>query len=336
MWHNNKASSRLAKTRRRQISGSQLTSVANPAEGIRYAAMRWPWVALALLGCTPDIPPYTPPPPPPTTPPSPAELLAARPYTVRPPEGYDGGGSWPLLLAFHGYGSNPVRFDAQFGLTALADAKGALLILAVGTPDGTGNLAWHPGTTRAPHWDPSWVDAVLADAKQRWPVDPGRVFVFGYSQGAHMAHRTGCASSAHVAALVSVAGQVSMQPKDCAPGQPVSALQIHGTEDEAIGYFGDVSQPPDPDIPSAHQTIGVWARNDGCSGPVERDPADGGANLDLSQTARGPESFVERWTGCPAGVGVELWTMEGIGHTPNPTKDFTERWWRFLEDHARN
>lgn len=301
------------------------------------AAMRARATLLLLLltGCTVSFPDAGTPEPVPTTPPPDDELLAARGYQVRTPTGYDGGGSWPLLIAFHGYGSSPARLDGEFGLRAFADKQHFLLIMPDGLVDVLGNRAWHSGPSSYPHWDGAWVRAVLKDAKTTWPVDPSRVYAFGFSQGGHMAHRTGCEAAEEIAAFVSVAGQVTKRADQCTPARVISALEIHGTDDEAIGYDGDLKSPPDPKVPSAHETIAVWARNDGCTGELVREPPDGGYLFDLSNTVDGPETWVEAYAGCPEGIDVQLWTMEHVLHQPEPRPDFNLEWWQFLKDHAQ-
>ena len=140
----------------------------------------------------------------------------------------------------------------------------------------------------------------------------------GYSQGAHMAHRLACDSADLVSAVVGIAGQL----QDCAPVRPVSALTIHGTEDEAISYTEG--------SPGAVETISTWARADGCTGALE----DTGQALDLT-TLAGSETTVQAFTGCPEGIDVELFTMNGVQHGPEWTSALPEVVVGFLEAHPR-
>lgn len=147
-----------------------------------------------------------------------------------------------------------------------------------------------------------------------------------------MTHRMGCDAAGEVAAFVSLAGQVTKRPNDCVPVQPVSALEIHGTADEAIGYFGDVQRdPPDPSVPSAHETIATWGRANHCAGDLK--PT--GITLDLSYTVDGNETFVEAYGACPPGIATELWTMNEVYHWPQPTPEFMPLVVEFLEAHHR-
>ena len=275
------------------------------------------------------------------TPPTDAQLLATRPYTATVPAGYSADKSWPLLIVLAGFGDHAVDTSAWLGLTQLAADDGVFLV----TPDpdpSTLRLAWDPNPVHYPDFDVEYLRAIIHDLEKKYSIDRGRVFIAGHSLGAHMAHRMACDDSEDVVAIMSLAGQVTMVAADCAPAQPVSVVQVHGTKDNVIGYYGDVQDtPPDPSIPSAHQTVAVWARNDACTGAI----ALTGVTLDLDSTLAGNETTVEAYSGCPslvnqdAGtsdpIGVELWSIQGGSHKPTFTPQFAPLVWTFLTAHAR-
>ena len=236
--------------------------------------------------------------------PTDGELLAERPYYPTVPAGADDGTPRPLVIVLAGFGDVGTDAAAYLGFTALAADQGFFLVAP--DPDALhARYAWDPSPTHYPNFDVEYLTAIIHDMEARYTIDRGRVFVAGHSLGAHMAHRMGCDAAADVAAVVSLAGQAPKDPADCVPSQPVSVVEIHGTADEVIGYDGDVqNDPPDPTVPSAHETIAVWARNDGCTGAI----ADSGARLDLDSSLDGSETTVEAYAGCPAGTGVELWS----------------------------
>jgi len=289
-------------------------------------------LACALVACEP-LPPPPPQPTAPAAPPTEAELLASRPYALTVPAGYVAGDARPLVVVLAGYGELGPLTARWLGFEALQDSAGYFLAAPNGLRDSHGYNAWHPGPIHASQsWDVEYLLAIVHELEARYSIDPKRVFFVGHSQGAHMAHRMGCDGSTDVAALMSLAGQVTMVPQYCAPARPVSALQIHGTADEVIGYEGDVqSAQPDPSIPSAHQTVAVWARNDGCDGGI----ALTGATLDLDSRLPGEETTVEAYAGCPPGVAVELWSIVDGSHRPALTDGFAARVWGFLSSHPR-
>lgn len=270
--------------------------------------------------------------PPDMTPPSDAELLASRPYYPLVPAGYSDAQTWPLLIVLAGYGGRGATLSSYLGFTQLAMAQGVFLVAPDATLDANASYAWNPNPEQFPQFDRQYLTAIIHDLEAKYAIDRGRVFIVGHSLGAHMAHRMACDAAADVAAIMSLAGQVSKDPPDCAPSQAVSVLQIHGTDDMVIGYDGDVqNDPPDPSVPSAHETVAVWARNDGCTGAI----AATGRKLHLDTSLVGDETTVEAYAGCPPGIGVELWSIVGGAHLPEPTASFASLTWGFLTAHAR-
>jgi polyhydroxybutyrate depolymerase len=265
--------------------------------------------------------------------PSDAELLAGRPYRLVAPEAAvrAAQGRAPLVMVLHGYASNAASIEAYYGFGALAAREGFLAVLPEGTRDAAGNRAWNFSPVHFPPLDVAYLRAVIDDVRARHAVDPRRIHVVGVSAGGHMAHRLGCDLSATLAAVVSVAGQVPLEPRQCAPSGPVSVLQVHGDRDRVVGYHGDLGTPPDPSVPSARQTVEVWARNDGCGGALD----DAGERLDLLADVDGAETRIERQAGCPDGIGVELWTMEGGSHHPAVQPDWAAQLYGFLRAHPR-
>jgi polyhydroxybutyrate depolymerase len=265
------------------------------------------------------------------TPPADAVLLARRPYAVVVPPGYSASKRWPLLLVLGGYGDTSASASAWMGYTALAATEGFVLATPDGVKDIGGLPRWNVGVFRAPEFDSAYLVAVIHDLEAQYAIDHGRVYAAGHSLGAHMAHRLACDAPDEVAGIASLAGQVSTYPPACAPARGVSALQIHGTYDVVIGYYGDLNEPPSPDVPSAHQSISVWGRNDQCTGAI----AGTGQTLDLDDLLAGSETTVEAYDGCPAGLGAELWTIVKGSHRPHLGANFASATWGFLQAHAR-
>ena len=112
------------------------------------------------------------------------------------------------------------------------------------------------------------------------------------------------------AAVASLAGSTFVKASDCAPKQPVSVLQVHGTADQTILYQG--SAILGQEYPSAENTVGLWANYDTCGAPSTK----ASPPLDVEQSIAGAETTVETFDKCPAGIDVELWSVKGGGHIP--------------------
>lgn len=115
-----------------------------------------------------------------------------------------------------------------------------------------------------------------------------------------------------------MAGCTFLDPSARRPSEPVSVLQIHGTVDEVVPYGGGAlggGLPVVSLLPGALSTVRIWAMLNGCSGFAE-DPVQ---TMDLDLAVAGPDASVARYTSCPPGGAVELWTVHGTGHGPTLT-----------------
>ena len=81
--------------------------------------------------------------------------------------------------------------------------------------------------------------------------------------------------------------------------------------------------------PSAEETVADWAKLDGCTGVL----TDSGKTLDLDSDLAGSETTVSKYTGCPTGLSVELWTIKGGPHAPTFGPAWGPSVLDFLEGH---
>ena len=239
-------------------------------------------------------------------------LVAARPYEMDVPAGLDASKPAPLVILLHGFGENGFVQRAYFGLGALVDTHGFLFAYPDGTKNSTGQRFWnatdaccdfeHTGVD-----DVAYVDAVIADVRAHYNVDPKRIFVTGHSNGGYMSHRFACDRAKTVAAFVALAGDDWKDATKCQPSEPVAVLQVHGDMDDAVQYNGNGVTP------SAHDSVAGWAQKNGCvASPTDTTQPP----KDLDKALAGAETTVERWTGCKPGGAAELWTIHGAGHIP--------------------
>ena len=258
---------------------------------------------------------------------------ADRPYGLKVPEGYDGQAPIPLVVLLHGYSSNGSTQNAYFRLGAQADRGGFLLAYPNGTRDPMGNRFWNATDACCNFYggsvdDVAYLDAVLDEISGRYPVDSGRVFLVGHSNGAFMAHRYACDRSGRVAAIVTLAGMQWQDPTRCGASSPVSVLHVHGREDDTIRYEG--GSTPKGAYPGAVKTVGDWAGKNACSGSLTAT----GQRLDLDASVSGEETTVDRYGGCPGG-DVELWTINDGGHVPAFNGHWAESIWDFMVAHPK-
>lgn len=267
------------------------------------------------------------------------EWFAEHPYTLVVPDGAGASADpLPLVVLLHGYGANKEIQLGYFGLEPLAKDRGFLLAVPDGDTNALSQQYWNATDACCggnPSGDPDHVSmlrALIDDVSRSHSVDPDRVYFIGHSNGGFMSYRMACDASELVAAVVSLAGASWADPAECSPESPVSALQIHGTDDETIFYDGgDILGN---DYPSAAQTVGQWAGFNGCEAPSDPIVHDDNT-LDLEATIDSADTAVYGVPGCPDGVDVQLWTINGGSHIPSFTPEFAAGAIDFLLSHSK-
>lgn len=259
---------------------------------------------------------------PPTWPTStPARIGGARPAKVNHPRAFMPGREYPLVILLHGYGAAGLAQDLYLGLSALSTTEfDAITVIPDGTLNRNSQRYWNASAACCafsepnPPDDVAYIRALIAEAKASMPIDAGRIYLFGHSNGGFMSYRMACEASDAITAFVSLAGADSYVDADCpATTTPVSGLQIHGTADDTIAYEGASSGPLGIGAyASALASAENIARRAGCS-----NTGTPGADLDLMTTLEGAETTTLAFdAGCTPGTDAALWTLRGGSHIP--------------------
>jgi polyhydroxybutyrate depolymerase len=197
----------------------------------------------------------------------------------------------PLVLAFHGYGSDGREFASLTKLPALGAKRGIVVL----TPSGA-NHTWQLSGTGT---DASAIDKLVATTEQSKCIDLHRVYAAGFSQGAAFAIFYSCARPDRIAALATVAVEFLLGCK-----QPVPILAFHGTDDPAVPYRDGAvgASLPGAKVRGTLFNMADWARLDGC-------------RRKLPDATIRTEIVVSRWTRCAGDTEVRLYTVKGGSHT---------------------
>lgn len=200
--------------------------------------------------------------------------LDGREYHVKEPDGWDGISPLPVMLHFHGWGRTgavPVYHGRISGATR---RRGVLLLAPTGR-----NRTWD--FYREGSADIAFARAVLADAAQRYPIDPHNIIVSGYSYGGLMAWRYACASGDGTIATLSISAALT-RISDCDQA-PDEIRVVYGLRDNVLdfpfGPGGDTSHP-----------VKVWRDHYGCTDPAP----------DADYTITGNRTFTRRAWECGA------------------------------------
>jgi polyhydroxybutyrate depolymerase len=243
-----------------------------------------------------------------------------RDYIVVTPPDVASRESLPLLLALHGATMTAAEMEAtRYDIVAID--PGAVIVYPQGdpNPDGAGYI-WNSGQTDTGYDDVGFLVAIIDRMEADYPIDPGRVFVMGASNGGQMAYRLACERPDRLAAVAVVIGALLV---DCSPGQPISVIDIHGGSDTTIPPDGGGEGCLPLQCPPIAQTLERWREIDGCAG----DPA-------VNRTTGTVETT---WANCDGGTAVTFIEAIGKGHdwyTSDP--DDRAVTWQFFMDHPRS
>jgi polyhydroxybutyrate depolymerase len=253
----------------------------------------------------------------------------------------------PLLVGLHGGGGWGTQFEANSRFDRLAEANHFLVVY----PDGVGVSVlgsddklrtWNAGTCcgRAEKDDVddvTFISALIDKIEADYPVDPGRVYAAGHSNGAMMSYRLACELSDKIAAVGIVSG--TLEINTCSPSKPVSVIQINGTADQNVPIDGG----------RGSRTLS------GGSHPPPRDGADTMAVADRcpndpSVTNDG-DLTTTVWSGCGDGTTIRYVVIAGSPHAwpgsvstplsgatvgvPYANYDASYEVWAFLASHPR-
>lgn len=254
-----------------------------------------------------------------------------RQYLLYVPSTYDRARKTPLVISMHGAGGWPAQERDLSGWNRLAERHGFLVVYPSGLESG-GPRVWHMGDEREVRFLSDLIDALEA----AYDIDPARIYADGLSNGGGMAFVLSCTLSDRIAAVGLVASAQLLPWSWCTDRRPVPMIAFHGTADRMTPYEGGRTWIADETFPSIPIWTAAWARRNGCgSKPVESAVA-----ADVTRIA---------YTGCKDGAAVELYKVEGGGHTwpgggPLPEwlagrrssgVDATARMWEFFREHPR-
>jgi len=164
-------------------------------------------------------------------------------YTAHVPPG---DGPFPTILALHGWGASA---HDLIGLAPILHGGGALVLCPEGPvafeiAEGMLGFGWWP-ITEERELDPQAFDEAreklrrfLDEACERYPIDPRKIVVLGFSQGGVMAYDLVLSQPARFAGLVALSSWLPQPVAQAIPQveglENLPALVIHGSQDPMI------------------------------------------------------------------------------------------------------
>ena len=219
----------------------------------------------------------------------------------------------PVVLAFHGGGSNAEAMMHFSGLNEKADQAGFMAVYPNGTGRYRNRYTWNAGNCcafaqRNEVDDVGFVRQLIHQLKEKYPVNPRRIYATGMSNGAMMVYRLASEVADQLVAIAPVAG--AMATEACNPSRPVSIVHFHGTKDQVAPFGGGLGERSFVKIShlSVQYSVKAWTDANGCSQiPVRSrlpNPIDDGTVVRSECYGSGRE-----------GSEFLLYIIEGGGHT---------------------
>jgi polyhydroxybutyrate depolymerase len=245
-----------------------------------------------------------------------------RTYFLHVPPSYDGRTSVPLVIVLHGYTQTPLDIEAMTRFSAKSDKEGFI----VAYPQGNG-AQWNVGFAlfKSNIDDVGFINELISRLEQKYAIDPKRIYVAGFSNGAMMAYLLGADLSDKIAAIAPVSGSIGAVTDNTLeqipePSQPVSVIVFHGTMDQSVPYEGGTPYG----FLSVAKSVIFWVRHDGCSITSQ------------NETSSDGKVVKSTYTGGINGTEVILYTIvDGTHAWPTTPITATDIIWDFFASHPK-
>lgn len=243
----------------------------------------------------------------------------------------------PLVIAMHGGFGNAYNLESQSQLSLKADESKFIVVYPEGRESALNIRTWNAGwccgyASTAGVNDVGFINALLDTLLSKYPIDAGRVYATGMSNGGFMSYRLACELSDRIAAIAPVAASMSMT--GCSPERPVPVIHFHSYRDESVPPSGGVGTGPSGHHnPPVDSVLNGWTSLNSCSIPEDT------VESSLQYTR-------VQWENCACGGKIEVYLTEDGGHSwpggrrtlvGDPVSEYisaTERMWDFFQQHS--
>lgn len=240
----------------------------------------------------------------------------------------------PLVLDVHGYyaGNETPTQVAEFqvdnsGEKEMSDEYGFIVAWPEATQypwEGTEYHSWAGVYCCTPALgkvdDVGFLRQVIEWGEANGQVDTNRVYVTGFSNGAQMTQRMACEASDVVKAIAPVSWPINESADKCAVTHPMPVMEVHGTSDETIKYYGNTTPPvtsSDPPVTtSAAVGAEVWRQINQCDTSTPPETYVTAQGIKYNGPASGePDKITKiKGTHCANGVYTGLITVYNAPH----------------------
>ena len=184
-------------------------------------------------------------------------------YRIHLPPDFSTESVLPVVLNFHGLGSNAQQQEIYSQFNNVADTAHIIVVY----PEGVDNI-WNVGFGGDLD-DVGFTNDLIDTLHARYNIDLESVFSTGMSNGGYMSYKLACELTDRIQAIASVTGSiVPGQLALCNPSDQIPVMQIHGTDDPTVPYDGGAFAIPIEDV------VAYWVGYDNCEPAVVTDVPD--------------------------------------------------------------
>lgn len=192
------------------------------------------------------------------------------------PQGFKRNDTLPIVFFFHGAGGTAQQSSRTYGWAEKADEEKFFAVFPEGLPvrpDKPGSFLLNPHIWRDERIemqprgvnDVHFFEDMLHRLQAVLPIDPCRIYVTGFSNGAGMTFTLGSHFSDRIAAIAPVSSQSFAHVDQLA--RPLPVYYLTGTADPLIPYHGGTVTMPwgnTRTLPPVQESVDTWGRLDGC------------------------------------------------------------------------
>jgi polyhydroxybutyrate depolymerase len=266
-----------------------------------------------------------------------------RTFQLLVPTNYDPMTPTPVVLNWHGLGSDGPQQLGFSDYTAVANRETFLVVAPTGIPGpGDDRNSWELDDSDPTRDDLVLFDDLMTTLTTALCIDESRVYTTGMSNGGYFSSVLVCEAADRIAAAASVAAL--HHADDCEPSRPVPYIGFHGTDDTTVPYFGGGGSSLLPEgvtielfEPAIPDEFAEFAADFGCDAEPEESTIGEDVtkydyqNCAVEMTFYGIENAGHTWPG--SAISLAISEGFGLGVTTDDISA-TEVSWEFFSRHS--
>jgi polyhydroxybutyrate depolymerase len=264
-----------------------------------------------------------------------------RPYILHVPQ-TPSPDPMPLVMMLHGAGGSAENAARSYGWPEKADAEHFVAAFPQGTPPFpnlpanllTNPNLWNdhrPNIKIAKVDDIAYLSAVLDDCQRHANIDPKRIYITGFSNGASMTFYLATQLSSRIAAIAPVSGHNFLS--DAKLSHPIPLMLTVGDSDPLNPLNGGLAKNPwgaPTTKPAMIESINDWLRFNNVQ---DTDPkAETHGDVTIESYADGSILFITIKNQGHEWAGKRRTLPKSLTGPSNPTYDTTGAIWNFFKD----